>query len=210
MLRRLTILAAISIAVLRAQQPSEADLAKLGAQVDKALGVRAGSRVADIGTGLAIHQPVRIAAEVAPDGKVTCVEVTSEGVARIQKRIDDEHIANMDVILGKTDDPLLAPGAFDAILISNSYHEFTEPQAMLKHICDALKPDGTLVVVENYTITRKSESRATQVKRHDLEPEILERELTAAGFTVKERLDPVFVNSPERMRYLVRAGKRNN
>jgi hypothetical protein len=38
-------------------------------------------------------------------------------------------------------------------------------------------------------------------------PEILERELTAAGLVVKERIDPIFVNSPERFRYLVRAQK---
>ncbi len=189
------------------KQPTEEELSKLAAHMDKALGLRPGMMVADIGTGLAIQHPIRIAAKVGPAGRVTCVEVSKEGVARVRQRIDDEHIANMDVILGKTDDPLLARGSFDAILISNAYHEFTEPQAMLKHICDALKADGTLVVVENYAVTHRSENRATQVKRHDLEPEILERELTAAGFTVKERIDPVLVNSPERMRYLVRAGK---
>lgn len=113
----------------------------------------------------------------------------------------------MEAVLGKEDDPLLAPGTIDAILISNSYHEFTQPETMLKHIYDALKPDGTLVVVENYKITNRSETRAVQTKRHDMEPEILERELIAAGFTVKERIDPVLVNSPDRMRYLVRAEK---
>jgi tRNA A58 N-methylase Trm61 len=206
MLRILAMLGWMSIA-LSAQQPSEEDLAKLAAHIDKALGVRPGMRIADIGTGLAIQHPIRIARGVAPEGSVTCVEISQAAVDRIRNRVADEHIANMNAQLGKTDDPLLAAGQFDAILISNAYHEFGEPQEMLKHICDALKADGTLVVVENYSIEHRKEARAEQAKRHDMAPEILERELAAAGFTVKERVDPVLVNSPDRMRYLVRATK---
>lgn len=207
MLRTLTITGLLTIGALNAQQPTEAELAKLAAHMDKALGLRPGMTVADIGTGPAVMHPMRIARAVAPGGKVVCVEVSQSSVDRIKKQIDEAHIANMEVVLGKEDDPLLAPGTFDAILISNAYHEFTQPQVMLKHICDALKPDGTLVVVENYSTVNRSETRAAQTKRHDLAPDNLERELTTAGFTVKERVDPVLVNSPDRMRYLVRAEK---
>jgi ubiquinone/menaquinone biosynthesis C-methylase UbiE len=207
MLRNLTIAGLLAVAALHAQQPSEAELAKLASHVDKALGLRPGMAVADIGTGAAIQQPIRIAREVAPDGKVVCVEVSQAYVDKIKARIDDQHISNMEVVLGKEDDPGLAQAAFDAILVSNTYHEFTQPEAMLKHICDALKPDGTLVVVENYALAHRTESRADQAKRHEMTPEILERELTAAGLTVKERIDPILVNSPERFRYLVRAEK---
>lgn len=196
------------IAALSAQQqPSEEALKTLASHVDKALGLHPGMTVADIGTGAAVQQAIRIASEVAPDGKVICVDVSQLYVDQIRARIGGEHIPNMEVILGKNDDPLLARGTFDAILISNSYHEFTEPEAMLSHIRDALKANGTLVVVENYSVTHRSENRAVQVKRHDIALEILERELTAAGFTIKDQVDPVFVNSPERFRYLVRAEK---
>jgi len=207
MLRNLTVAWFLSIAALQALQPSEEALKKLASQVDKALGLHPGMTVADIGTGAAVQQPIRIAGEVAPDGKVVCVEVSQLYVDKIKARIDDEHVPNMEVVLGKENHPMLARAAFDAILVSNAYHEFTDPEAMLKHICDALRPDGTLVVVEHYSLTRRSESRAVQVKRHDIAREILERELTAAGFTIKDRIDPVFVNSPDRFRYLVRAEK---
>jgi cyclopropane fatty-acyl-phospholipid synthase-like methyltransferase len=207
MLKTLAITGLLTIGALNAQQPTEAELAKLAAHMDKALGLHAGMTVADIGTGLAVMHPMRIAREVAPDGRVVCVEVSQSSVDRIKKQVDEAHIANMEVSLGKEDDPLLAPGTFDAILISNAYHEFKQSEVMLKHICDALKPDGTLVVVENYSIVNRSETRAAQIKRHDLAPDNLERELAAAGFTVKERVDPVLVNSPDRMRYLVRAEK---
>lgn len=211
MLRKLTVSGLLTIAALSAQshgkQPTEDELSKLAAHMDKALGLRPGMVVADIGTGLAVQHPIRIAEEVAPDGKVICVEVSQSSVDRIKGQIEARHIANIQAVLGKEDDPMLAPGTFDAVLISNAYHEFTQPETMLKHIREALKADGTLVVVENYTLTQRRGNRATQVKRHDLEPEILERELTAAGFSVTERAEPVLVNSPERLRYLVRAGK---
>ncbi len=205
MLRNLTVAALLTITALHAQQPSEEELKKLAAHVDKALGLRPGMTVADVGTGAAMQQPIRIAAEVAPNGNVVCVDVNPVYTDKIKARIEQQHIPNMSVVLGKEDDPMLAAGTFDAILISNAYHEFTQPQVMLKHIRDALKPDGTLVVVENYSIVNRSETRAAQTKRHDLAPDNLERELAAAGFTVKERVDPVLVNSPNRMRYLVRA-----
>jgi ubiquinone/menaquinone biosynthesis C-methylase UbiE len=207
MLRNLTIAGLLTIVALHAQQPSQEALAKLAAHVDKALGLHAGMTVADIGTGAAMQQPIRIASQVAPSGKVICIDVNQSWVDKISAQIANDHVPNMEVILGKEDDPTLAPSAFNAILISNTYHEFTHPEAMLRHICDALKPDGTLVVVENYAVAHRAESRAEQAKQHEMTPEILERELTAAGFTVKERIDPIFVNSPERFRYLVRAEK---
>jgi ubiquinone/menaquinone biosynthesis C-methylase UbiE len=207
MLRNLTVAGFLAIASLRAQQPSEEDLRKLAAHVDKALGLHPGMTVADIGTGAAVQQPIRMAGEVAPGGKVVCVEVSQSYADKIKARIGEERIGNMEVVLGKEDDPLLAPGTFDAMLLSNVYHEFTQAKAMLKHICDALKADGTLVVVENYSIAHRTESRAEQAKRHDMTPETLERELAEAGFRVMERIDPILVNSPDRLRYLVRARK---
>ena len=102
---------------------------------------------------------------------------------------------------------MLPPGTFDAILVSNTYHEFTQPSAMLKRIREALKPDGTLVVVENCSIAHRIESRAEQTKLHDIAPDILERELSADGFVVKERIDPILTESPDRFRYLFRAEK---
>src|SRR5580704_3151224 len=61
--------------------------------------------------------------------------------------------------------------------------------AMLKHLYTALKPNGRLVVLELYSTSHKNDSRAEQVKRHDISPDILEQELSAAGFVIKERID---------------------
>ncbi len=207
MLLKLAGLGLLGIALLDAQPPTEAQLAKLYSQVDESLGLRPGVTIADIGTGFAVEHAIRIAEKIAPGGKIVCVDVKQSMITKIRGEADSRHIANLETVLGKDDDPMLTPATYDAILVSNTYHEFTQPSAMLKRIRDALKPGGTLILVENCSIAHRTESRAEQTKLHDIAPDILERELVAGGFVVTERIDPILVESADRFRYLFRAEK---
>ncbi|HYM10303.1 MAG TPA: methyltransferase domain-containing protein [Bryobacterales bacterium] len=195
----------LAIALLPAQQLTEVER-RFFDSADDALGVHPGAVMADIGTGHTFMHPLRIAGKVGPQGRVVCVDVKPTVIADVREQAQSQHLTNIEAVLGKEDDPLLAPETFDGILISNTYHEFTEPSAMLQHLREALKADGRLVVLELYSKAHESESRAEQVKRHDLSPDILERELSAAGFVVKERIDDVPLNAG-RFRYLFRAEK---
>ena len=69
----------------------------------------------------------------------------------LKEQAESYHLPNIQAVLGKEDDPLLTPQHFNGILVSNAYHEFTQPAAMLKHLYEALKPDGRLVVLELYS-----------------------------------------------------------
>jgi ubiquinone/menaquinone biosynthesis C-methylase UbiE len=202
---KMTALALLTIALLHAQQPTEAQLNKLYSQMDEALGLRPGATIADIGTGFAVDHALRIAEAVAPGGKIVCVDVKQSVITKIKDQAHERHITNVETILGSDDDPMLPPGTFDAILVSNTYHEFTQPSAMLQHLRSALKPGGTLVIVENCSIAHRSDSRAEQTKLHDISPDILERELVAAGFLIKARIDLILVESADRFRYLFSA-----
>jgi hypothetical protein len=53
-------------------------------------------------------------------------------------------------------------------MISNAYHEFTDLRPMLRHIREALKPGGKLVVLEAITPKMLDRSRDEQVKVHEL------------------------------------------
>lgn len=55
----------------------------------------------------------------------------------------------------KANDSLLQAASFDAVLISNAFHEMTEHAAMLAHVRQALKPTGRLVVIESYVEGRR-------------------------------------------------------
>jgi ubiquinone/menaquinone biosynthesis C-methylase UbiE len=188
---------------LHGQPVTDAERKFIGS-IDGALGVHPGAVIADIGTGHMLANPVRIAQKVGSDGKVFCVDVNPSIIADIKDYIGAHHVTNIEAVLGKEDDPKLAPETCDAILVSNTYHEFTQPSKMLRHIYDALRPDGRLVVLELYSHAHKSETRAEQAKRHDMSPDILEQELAAAGFIIKERPAPAPISS-DRFRYLFSA-----
>jgi ubiquinone/menaquinone biosynthesis C-methylase UbiE len=205
MLSKLAVYSLFAIALLHAQPLTDAER-KFFASADDALGLHPGAVIADIGTGHSLVRPYRIAEKVGPTGRVVCVDVKPSIISDIRADIASHDLQNIDAVLGKEDDPLLAAGTFDGILVSNSYHEFSQPSAMLKHFYKALKPNGRLVVLELYSDAHKNESRADQVKRHDIAPDILERELSAAGFVIKERIDGVPLNA-DRCRCLFRAEK---
>jgi len=170
---------------LHAQQVTPAQLDKLYSQMDDVLALHPGATIADIGTGFAVDHALRMAEKVAPAGKIVCVDVKQSVLTKIKDQADARHLTNVEVVLGGDDDPKLYPAVFDAILISNTYHEFIQPAAMLKHLCDALKPGGLLVIVENCSIAHRSDSRAEQTKLHDIAPELLEREPKLAALRRK-------------------------
>ena len=208
MLRRFVTLALLAVALLGAQAQApftQAQLDELYVRIDDVLGLRPSAVVADIGTGFAVGHALHIAEKIAPGGKIVCVDVRQSVIDRIRTEAGARALTNVEAVLGGDDDPKLTAAAFDAILVSNTYHEFTQPQAMLKHLREALKPGGILVVVENCSTAHRNDSRPDQTKRHDISPDLLERELSVEGFVVRQRIDPIMVETPDRFRYLFKA-----
>ena len=60
----------------------------------------------------------------------------------------DRHITNVEPVLGAEDDPKLPPAQMDVVLLVDVYHEFSEPEKMLRKIRESLKPEGRLVLLE--------------------------------------------------------------
>ena len=112
-----------------------------------AIGVVKGSTVAEIGAG-AGYYTARLAARVGPTGLVYANELQPEMLDELRKRLALKRITGVNIVLGAVDDPKLPPSACDLVLIVDAYHEFSEPQKMLRGIRNALKPDGRLVLIE--------------------------------------------------------------
>ena len=60
----------------------------------------------------------------------------------------------------------------------------------MRGIHAALKQGGILVLVEALSEAREKQTRAEQVERHELSPELARNELLEAGFEVVETQDP--------------------
>jgi len=112
-----------------------------------ALDIQKGATVADIGAGVGYHV-WRLSAIVGPAGKVIGEDI-QEGMIRLMKKnIEDRKLANVEPVLGTPTDPKLPSKSLDLVLMVDVYHEFSEPVTMMRHIQEALKPDGRVVLVE--------------------------------------------------------------
>ena len=106
-----------------------------------------GSTVADVGAGSG-YMTVKMAKRVGPTGKIYANDIQPEMLSLLRQRLAKEKIANVETVLGTVDDPKLPAGAVDLILMVDVYHEFSEPQKMLRRMHEALKPGGRLVLLE--------------------------------------------------------------
>jgi len=103
------------------------------------LEIHTGSAVADIGAGSGWFS-VRAARRVGSSGQVYAEDINPFYLRYIRDRTKKENLPNIRTILGKSDDPLLAPNSFDAVLLMKSYHEVAQPIVLLRHVRAAMRP----------------------------------------------------------------------
>ena len=143
------------------------------------LAVQPGSTVADVGAGSGYYT-VRLSQLVGPTGKVYANDLQPGMLQILRSRLDRDRILNVEPVLGAIDDPKLPPNAIDLILMVDVYHEFSEPQAMLRHMRDALKPTGRLVLLEY----RAEDPRVPIRPEHKMTVAQARLEVEAEGFTL--------------------------
>jgi ubiquinone/menaquinone biosynthesis C-methylase UbiE len=144
-----------------------------------ALGIRSGMVVADIGAGTG-YMSLRIAKRVGPTGKVYANDLQPDMLRRLRENAVRAKIANIETVLGEEADPRLPPGQMDLVLLVDVYHEFSEPQKMLRKIRETLKPDGRLVLLEY----RKEDPNIPIRLEHKMSVAEVRTELEAEGFHV--------------------------
>lgn len=116
-------------------------------QIMDALGIADGATVADVGAGAGWFT-IRLARRVGPNGRVYAEDVQPQMIEAITRRVQREGLRNVTTILGTPDDPRLPPGALDAVLMVNVYHELEDPVALLRNVARALAPKGRLGIVD--------------------------------------------------------------
>jgi ubiquinone/menaquinone biosynthesis C-methylase UbiE len=102
--------------------------------------------VADIGAGTG-YFTFRIAALV-PAGQVYAVDIQSEMLDIIRKRMQRRSVKNVIPVQGEPDDPMLPESTIDAALLVDAYHEFAYPYEMMRAIARSLRPGGRVFLIE--------------------------------------------------------------
>ena len=151
-----------------------------------AIKLAVGSTVADVGAGSG-YMTVRMAKRVGPTGKVYANDIQPQMLSMLRQRLDREKIANVELVLGGYDDPKLPANTIDLILMVDVYHEFSEPQKMLRRMRDSLKTGARLVLFEY----RKEDPSIPIRPDHKMSVAEAKMEVEAEGFSlasVDERL----------------------
>jgi len=154
------------------------------AEMLKALGVKPGWTVSDLGCGNGYHT-LPLARMVGPTGSVFAVDIQQEMLDLLEKRGQAAGLTNIKPVLGGAADPKLPPGSCDLILLVDVYHELSYPEQVLAAIRRALKPRGRVVLVE----FRQEDPDVPIKPLHKMSKEQILKELLPNGFTLVEDYD---------------------
>jgi ubiquinone/menaquinone biosynthesis C-methylase UbiE len=138
-----------------------------------------GASVADIGAGSGFITE-RLAARVGPTGRVFANDVQPQMLQMLARRLAIRKITNVTLVQGTIDDPKLEPASVDLEIMVDVYHELSQPQTMLRHLREALKPGGRLVLLEY----RKEDPTVPIKFEHKMSVAEAKMELEAEGFTL--------------------------
>jgi len=98
----------------------------------------------------------------------------------LAKRLARKKIANVTLVQGDLDDPKLPPASVDLEIMVDVYHEFSQPQAMLRKLREALRPGGRMVLLEY----RKEDPAIPIRPEHKMSVAEAKMEVEAEGFTL--------------------------
>src|SRR5687768_8349392 len=157
-----------------------------------ALGVKPGSRIADLGSGDG-WLTLQLARELGPSGRVFAVDISESALNRLRETVAKDALRNVEIVLAADDDPRLPVGTLDGVVILNAYHEVTKRVPVLEGVRRALKPGGVLVIVDNLP-TDSTWTREQQAARHGLGLDFARAELEAQGFDIVST-DPKFIDN---------------
>src|SRR5262249_12093942 len=117
------------------------------AKLIKALDVKEGMVIADVGAGSGYHTFL-LAPLVGEKGKVIASDIQQQMLDLIDAKAKKLKVANVETVKGTETDPKLPAGKVDLILLVDVYHEFSHPFEMTDKMVEALAPGGRLVFVE--------------------------------------------------------------
>jgi ubiquinone/menaquinone biosynthesis C-methylase UbiE len=153
-------------------------------RVIAALGIHPGDRVADLGAGSG-YFTLRLSRAVGPGGKVYAVDVDETMNEYVRQRVARAGAANVDVILGRFEDPLLPDGRVDLVLIVDTYHHLEDRPAYFRNLRRDLSPGGRVAVID----FDGRKGWFVRLLGHTTPHEELVREMAEAGYEVAEEFD---------------------
>lgn len=171
------------------------------AAVLERIALKPGQAVADIGAGTGLYTYL-FADAVGPTGKVYAVDIAAPFVERIQTTAAERGLAQVVGVQCTEDDVRLPPQSIDVAFVCDTYHHFEYPAATLASLHRALRPGGTLIVIDFHRI--EGVTREWTLNHVRAGQEVFSAEIEAAGF----KLEAVDTPAGLKENYLLRFRRR--
>lgn len=152
-------------------------------RVIRALDLRSGDDVADIGSGSG-YFTFHLADAVGPSGKVYAVDIDRGLNAYVAKRAREKGYQNIAVILAEQHNPRLPESGIDLIFICNTYHHLDDRTAYFANARKYLRAGGRLAVIDF-----NGKGWFERLFGHTTSSEVIRSELKAAGYRLEREID---------------------
>lgn len=165
------------------------------------LKLQEGNWVADVGSSSGRYT-FAMSSKVGNTGHVFAVDIDDNALDELQENIVERNANNVTPVFSIPGNPMLPVNSLDAVLVRNTYHEFTRYMGMLRQIRQSLKSDGRLIISDSITDDLKDESRDEQTDHHKIKMEFVKNELIGAGYKI-EKEDKNFFDSGNHRHWLI-------
>lgn len=151
----------------------------------QALDLKPGNVVVDLGCGSG-YFTLKLSSPVGEGGRVIAEDIRRLPLMFLRVRAISRREHNVRIVVGNPTDPHL-PNRVNAVVILNTYHEFTDSHPVLAHVYQSLVPAGRLVVVDREP--KPETSYGSETAEHEISAERVEDELRQENFEVLSRQD---------------------
>jgi len=155
------------------------------ARIVEALKVSAGMTVADIGAGTGLFLP-DFDRGVGSEGRVYAVEISPKFLEHLRGRAEREKLARVEVVEGLEDSVALPAASIDLAFVCDTYHHFEYPRSTLASLYTAIRPGGSLVILDFERIPGKSSDWVLEHMRAG--KEVFRWEIESAGFRFEREI----------------------
>jgi len=173
---------------------AERDQWQRPAEVVRALHIRPGDVVVDLGCGSG-YFALKLSSPAGKGGRVLAEDIRRLPLTFLWFRTILKNERNISIVHGGATDPHLARQQVNEVLIANTYHELTDSQAILAQVRQSLVSGGRLVVLDRSP--NPADIGATRLAEHEISAEQAESELRQAQFEIVSRQDDFIEKDPD-------------
>ena len=149
------------------------------ARIVEALDLSPGMAVADIGAGTGLFLPALDRA-TGPGGRVYAVDIAPKFIEHLRERVTREQLGRVEVVKALEDSVELPAASVDQAFVCDTYHHFEYPRSTLASLYAAIRPGGSLVIVDFERVP--GQSREWVLEHVRAGKQVFRREIESAGF----------------------------